>query len=111
MPVKKVAKAEGPLGRSVSEVYAQRTALRGKPVRVRGVVVKSVSGVLGRTFLHVRDGSGSTAQADNDLTITTTLQPKLGEEVLLEGKLTTDKDFGMGYTYPVLLEEAVAVSP
>ena len=25
---------------------------------MRGVVVKSIGGILGRTFLHVRDGSG-----------------------------------------------------
>lgn len=102
--VNKVARAKGALGRTVAELFAQRKALEGKTARVRAVVVKNVGGVLERTFLHVQDGSGNAG--DNDLTVTTSASPAVGSTVLLEGKVATDKDFGMGYRYPVLLEDA-----
>jgi hypothetical protein len=104
--VGKVDRAAGPLGRTIAELYAQRALLEGKPVRVRGVVVKSVGGVLGRTFLHVRDGSGDAQAGDNDLTVTTSATPEVGARVLLEGTAVRDKDYGSGYRYPLILEDA-----
>jgi hypothetical protein len=103
--VENVRKAEGPTGRTVSEVHAQRTALKGQTVRVRGVVVKVVTGVLGRSFLRVRDGSeGGEVK---DLLVTTEATPAVGARVLAEGKVTIDKDYGAGYVYSVLIEDAV----
>jgi hypothetical protein len=104
--VPKLARASGPLGRTVAELTLQRASLQGKPARVRAVVVKSIGGILGRTFLHVRDGSGDAATGSNDLTVTTSASPAVGERVLLEGTVVTDKDYGSGYRYPVLLEDA-----
>jgi hypothetical protein len=103
--VGKVRKAEGALGRRVAEIHAQRSALSGKLVRVRGVVVKSVPGVLGKTFVHVRDGSGDN-DTTRDLTLTTDDYPAIGAEVLFEGTVMVDKDFGSGYRYGVLVENA-----
>jgi hypothetical protein len=102
--VEKVARAKGALGRTVAELFAERAALEGKTARVHAVVVKCVEGVLGKNFLHVKDGSGSAA--DSDLAVTTSALPVLGSRVLLEGTVAKDKDFGMGYRYPVLLEDA-----
>jgi hypothetical protein len=105
--VGKVEKAEGSSGRTVAETYAQRRALAGKRVRVRAVVVKVVSGVLDRSFVHVRDGSENSEVSD--LLVTTRALPAVGERVLFEGKVAVDRDFGAGYTYPVLLEDAEIV--
>jgi hypothetical protein len=110
MAVPTLPRAPGPLGRTIAELTAQRAALQGKPARVRGVVVKSIGGILGRTFLHVRDGSGDEKSGDNDLTVTTDSSPAVGERVLLEGTVVTDKDYGSGYRYPVLLEDARLLS-
>ncbi|HEY6558715.1 MAG TPA: hypothetical protein VI072_15635 [Polyangiaceae bacterium] len=103
--VGKLKRAEGPRGRSVADIHAQRQSLNGKPVRVRGVVVKSVPGVLGKTFVHVRDGTGN-SDATRDLTVTTEAVPALGAQVLFEGTVNVDKDFGSGYRYSVLIENA-----
>jgi predicted small lipoprotein YifL len=75
-----IAKAEG--GQTVAEVYAGKDALAGKPVTVRGKVVKLNTGIMGRNWLHVRDGSGT--EGTNDLTVTTqsTPLPKVGDTVL-----------------------------
>ncbi|HQQ78945.1 MAG TPA: hypothetical protein PLB01_16455 [Thermoanaerobaculia bacterium] len=102
----KVAKAEGPDGRTVAEVWADRAALKGKPVAVRGKVVKFNAGIMGTNWIHLRDGSGSPAAKDNDLTVTTDAVVKVGDVVTASGAVTVDKDFGAGYAYAVILEGA-----
>jgi hypothetical protein len=98
-----IAKAEG--GKTVAEVFAEKASLAGKPVTVRGKVVKVNGGIMGKNWLHVRDGSG--AEGTNDLTVTTSGElPELGTIVVVTGPVTLDKDFGMGYQYAVILEDA-----
>jgi hypothetical protein len=111
-PIKvgKVKPAEGPSGVTVSALRAKRQQFAGKSVRVRGVVVKAVPGVLDRTFVHVRDGSGRADGVDDDLTLTTTTTPETGSTMLFEGVVAADRDFGSGYKYDVILETARVVS-
>jgi hypothetical protein len=98
-----IAKADG--GKTVAEVFAEKASLAGKPVTVRGKVVKVNGGIMGKNWLHVRDGSG--AEGTNDLTVTTSGElPELGTIVVVTGPVTLDKDFGMGYQYAVILEDA-----
>lgn len=102
-----VARAEGANGKTVLEVYAERTALNGKPVAVRGKVVKITPGVLGKNWIHLRDGTGSRAAKDDDLTVTTTDgTAATGDVILVRGVVGIDKDFGSGYTYSVMVENA-----
>lgn len=103
--VAKVAKAGGAEGRTVQELWGQREKLKGKPVAVRGQVVKFTA-VMGRNFLHLRDGSGSAEKKDNDVTVTTNDQAAVGDVVTARGVVAVDKDFGAGYAYPVLVEDA-----
>ncbi|HUK66617.1 MAG TPA: OB-fold nucleic acid binding domain-containing protein [Anaeromyxobacteraceae bacterium] len=103
--VEKVAKASGSDARTVAEIWAQRLALKGKSVTVRGQVVKSTA-VMGRNFIHLRDGSGSVDKKDNDVTVTTKDPAAVGDIVTAQGQIITDKDFGAGYSYPVLIEDA-----
>jgi hypothetical protein len=111
-PIKigKVKPAEGPSGVTISDLRGKRQQFAGKSVRVRGVVVKVVSGVLDRTFVHVRDGSGRADGTDDDLTLTTTASPQNGSTVLIEGVVAADRDFGSGYRYDVILETARVVT-
>ena len=98
-----IAKAEG--GKTVAAVYAEKDALAGQKVTVRGKVVKANAGIMGRNWLHVRDGSG--AEGTNDLTATTAADlPAVGTTVVLTGTLALDQDFGMGYQYPVIVQDA-----
>lgn len=105
-PDVKVPKAEGANAKTVAELWAQRLALKSKEVVVRAKVVKVTSGVMGRNWLHVRDGSGSKAKKDNDLTVTTDASAKVGDVVTITGVVSVDKDFGAGYAYPVIVEGA-----
>ena len=104
-----IAKAEG--GKTVAEVFAEKDSLAGKPVTFRGKVVKTNPDIMGKNWLHVRDGSGE--EGTNDLTITTAgTLPNVGDTVVVTGNVTLNKDFGMGYAYDVLVEDAqVTVEP
>jgi len=97
-----IAKADG--GKTVAEVFAEKDALGGQKVTVRGKVVKVNAGIMNTNWLHVRDGSG--AEGTNDLTVTTAgTVPGVGDTVLLTGTVALNKDFGMGYSYDVIVED------
>lgn len=102
----KVAKAEGADARTVAEVWAARLALKDSPVSIRGKVVKFLPGIMGKNWLHLRDGSGARANGDDDLTVTTADSAAIGDVVLVRGIVRTDKDFGAGYRYAVIVEGA-----
>lgn len=102
----KVAKASGPDARTVAEIVTQKAALKDKTVVVRGKVVKFTAGVMGRNWVHLRDGSGSASDGTNDILATTKDEAKIGDVVLVKGVVQTNRDFGSGYSYQVLIEEA-----
>ncbi len=101
-----VEKAEGSNARTVAEVWSQRAALNDKPVVVRAKVVKFLGGIMGTNFLHLRDGSGTEAKGDNDITVTTSDTAAIGDVITVTGVVHVDKDFGAGYRYPVIVEGA-----
>jgi hypothetical protein len=97
-----IRKAEG--GQTVTELFANQAALAGKEVVVRGRVVKFTPAVMGKNWMHVQDGTGSSGI--NDLTVSTSATAAVGNLVLVRGKLGADKDFGAGYKYDVIIEDA-----
>ena len=102
----KVAKAIGPDARTVAEISAKSADLKGKTVAVRGKVVKFTPAVLGKNWLHLRDGTGSATDGTNDLVVTTKDEATVGDVVLVKGVVQTDRDLGSGYSYKLLVEEA-----
>jgi len=102
----KVGKATGADARTVAEIHAQRAQLKEKRVAVRGKVVKFSAGIMGRNWVHLRDGSGSQEKGTNDVTVTTGDMAGVGDVVVAKGVVRIDKDFGAGYAYPVIVEEA-----
>jgi hypothetical protein len=94
-------------GISIAELYANRKNYAGKSIKVRGQVTKVNMAILERNWLHIQDG---TAEGNNfDLTVTTILEPKIGDVMTFSGTLTLNKDFGSGYSYELLLEDATVV--
>jgi len=102
----KVAKATGANAKTVAEIYGQKGQLKEKTVTVRGKVVKYNSGIMGKNWIHLRDGSGAQGKGDNDITVTTGDSAAVGDVVIVTGTVRLDKDFGAGYAYPVIIEEA-----
>ncbi len=90
--------------KTVAALYQEKTALAGQLVRVQGKVVKANNNIMGRNFLHIQDGTGGTGS--NDLTVTSKQTAKVGDQVTVTGRVAVDKNFGSGYAYPLLVEEA-----
>ncbi len=93
-------------GKTVAAIIADSKKLSGQTVTVRGQVVKYNAQILGKNWLHIRDGSGSADKGDNDLTVTTAIDAKLGDTVLVTGKVELNKDFGAGYKYAIMIVDA-----
>lgn len=102
MDFSRISKASG--GKTIAEIYAQKTQLAGKKTAVRGKVVKYNAGIMGKNWIHLKDGTGS--EGSNDLTVTTKTDAKVGDTLLVRGTVVTDKDYGYGYKYPVIIEDA-----
>ena len=102
----KVAKATGANAKTVAEIVTKGDELKDKTVLVRGKIVKFNPEIMGKNWIHLRDGSGSAKDESNDVLVTTTEQVKVGDVVTLKGVVRVNKDFGAGYAYKVLVEEA-----
>jgi hypothetical protein len=102
----RVAKAAGANAQTVGDIVARKAALKDKPVVLHAKVVKFNGGIMGKNWLHLRDGTGSAGDGSNDILATSNDVAKVGDVVLVKGTVRTDKDFGAGYTYPVMIDEA-----
>lgn len=90
--------------KTVEQIYSERKSLNGKTVKVKGKVVKFNSGIMNRNWIHIQDGTGD--ETSFDLVITSQDVAAVGDIVTAEGIVTNDKDFGAGYFFPVIIEEA-----
>ena len=93
--------------KTVAETFAGKDELAGKEVTLRGKVVKFSPEIMGKNWLHLQDGTG--AEGTNNLTVTTQGMAQVGDTVLVSGTLTKDKDFGHGYKYALIIEDAKVV--
>ena len=100
----KVSRAVGANAKTVAEIVTHAAALKDKQVLLHGKVVKYNPGIMGKNWLHLQDGSG--VADSSDILVTTQDEAKLGEVVTVKGTVRIDKDFGAGYAYKVLIEEA-----
>ena len=108
----KVEKAAGENGYTVEEVFTDSTKLDGKTIRVQGKVIKFSSNIMGRNWIHLQDGSGDPLKNTHDLVITTNAESPNDQEVItIEGTVRANKDFGSGYSYVVMVEEAKIIKP
>ena len=102
----RATKAVGANAWTVAEINTKAVELKDKPVLVRGKIVNYNPGIMGKSWLHLRDGSGTAAGNTNDILVAAAVEAKLGGVVTVKGIVRTDNDFGSGYSYKVLIEEA-----
>jgi hypothetical protein len=95
-------------GRTIAQIYSHKDELSGKMVKIRGKVVKYNPGIMSRNWIHIQDGTES--NGNFDLLITSKDDTALGQIVIVEGKVVLNKDFGAGYSYNVLVEDAKILS-
>lgn len=98
----KIDKISG--GISIAELYANKSKYEGKIVKIKGQVTKFSPEIMEKNWIHMQDGTD--ANGKFDLTITTKETVKVGDIIVVEGKIALNKDLGYSYFYEVLLEEA-----
>jgi hypothetical protein len=105
-PIAKIERAKAADARTVAEVVSGPAALNGRTVTIRAQVVKVSSGIMGKNWLHLQDGSGSAAKGTHDIVVTTRDTIAVGDVVSASGTVRTDVNLGSGYVYAVLVEDA-----
>lgn len=101
-----VPKATGANAYTVQELFTNSAKLNKKKVVVRGKVIKVSVGIMGKNWIHIQDGTGTQAKKNHNLVCTSQEMAYLDDVVTVSGILAKDKDFGGGYKYSVIIEEA-----
>ncbi|MEA2116670.1 MAG: OB-fold nucleic acid binding domain-containing protein [Thermodesulfobacteriota bacterium] len=102
----KVDKATADNAQTISECFDKAKELDNKKVTVRGKVMKVSRMIMGKNWLHLQDGTGNPMKNSHDLVVTTMAVPEKDSVVVIEGILHANKDFGAGYKYEVIIEDA-----
>jgi hypothetical protein len=92
---------------TVAQIFANRNDYSGKEIEIRGIVVKVNEQVMGKNWIHIQDGTNDSGNFD--LTVTSADLPAVNDEITIKGKIILNKDFGYGYTYEVIMEDAVVI--
>lgn len=100
-----IAPAAGSI--SIAQLYADKDKYSGKTIKIKGQVVKINEQVMGKNWIHIQDGSGDSGNFD--LAVTTLDGMKMDDVVTFEGTITLNKDFGAGYFYELIMEDAKLV--
>jgi hypothetical protein len=101
-----VTKATGPNAITVADAFGKSAKLNNKKVVIRGQVVKFSSGIMGKNWIHIQDGTGSEKKKTHNLVCTSkTDMADVGDVVTVTGTLIKDRDFGAGYKYAVIIED------
>jgi len=90
---------------AIADLVADPMSFTGKKVRVHGQVVKVNEAIMDRNWIHLVDGSAD----DYDFVITSNISVPMGHTIAFEGLISTNRDFGAGYKYELLMEDAVTI--
>ncbi len=92
---------------TVEELHKFRKHLARKKVALKAKVYKVSVDIMKKDWVHLGDGSGKESALTDDIVFTTAhAKLKAGDHVIAHGTITIDKDFGFGYFYSVLGEDA-----
>ncbi len=97
----KKIKVEGSL--PIATLISNPGKYEGKKVQLSGKVVKANYNIMGRNWVHIKDGS----RDDFDLVCTTDVPVPEGHVITINGLVSLNKDFGAGYVYDIIIEDAV----
>ena len=100
---KKIEKAEGSI--SIAELVNNYQKYEGQTVQLSGECVKINPQIMGRNWIHLKDGS-----KDNyDLVITSDIFVREGSIITIKATVVLNKDYGAGYKYDLILEDGILV--
>jgi len=91
-------------GKTVEEIFSEKDKIAGSRVKIRGKIIKYNPEIMDRNWIHLQDGTSS--GNNYDLIVTTKDPAEVGNVVIVEGTVSVNKNFGSGYVYPVMIENA-----
>jgi hypothetical protein len=91
-------------GLTIAKLFANRTNYEGKIIKMKGKVVKINEQVMGKNWIHLQDGTND--NGNFDLTVTSLDAVKVDDIATFEGIIRLKKDFGYGYFYELIMEDA-----
>lgn len=91
---------------SVAEALSERPKLNGKTIKIRGKVVKVSKGIMERNWIHIQDGTGEGDEVGRIVFTAKEDTVKVGDIVTAQGVVSIDKNFGSGYVYKIIVENA-----
>lgn len=94
-------------GYTLTDVFKNKTELKDQSIIVKGQVVKINLNIMGINWVHIQDGTEYNGVYDLTVTTKNDINFHLGDIVTFKGTLRLNKDFGSGYKYDYILEEAV----
>lgn len=89
----------------IADLVANPESYAGQTVQISGECVKVNPNIMGRNWIHLKDGS----KDDYDLVVTSILQVMEGQIVTMKGKVSLNRDFGAGYRYDLIIEDGTMV--
>ena len=89
----------------IKDLIANAEKYANKQIQITAKVVKVNSAIMNRNWLHLKDGSFD----DFDLVATTQEGIPSGDIVTIRGMLVLNRDFGAGYSYDLIVENAILV--
>ncbi|WP_242132130.1 GW dipeptide domain-containing protein [Aestuariivivens marinum] len=92
-------------GIRIATLFENAQQYAGKQVKIVGEVTKFTASIMGKNWVHFQDGTSH--EGAYDLMITTQENLTVGDVVVFEGVIAINKDFGAGYFYKVIMEDAV----
>ncbi len=94
-------------GITIAELFENKEKYKNTVVKLKGKVVKYNPAIMNVNWFHIQDGSDFNGEFD--LTVTSTEEVKIGDIVTLQGKVILNKDFGAGYFYNIIVENATLI--
>lgn len=93
---------------SIAELFKNKEKYNNTIVQIKGEVTKFNPAIMKTNWVHIQDGTEFNGEFD--LTVTTSETLQVGDVVILEGKVTLNKDFGAGYFYAIIIENATFIN-
>ena len=92
---------------TIEEIHMWRKSLEGQTISIEASVYKVSRQIMKLDWVHLGDGTGNEKKLTDDLVFTTaSTSIKAGDKVIAKGKVVVNKDFGYGYFYKVIIQDA-----
>jgi len=90
---------------SIADIVSTPENYKDQSIIVSGLCTKLNANIMSRNWIHLKDGSND----EYDFVVTSDIAVPEGHFVSMKGVITLDKDFGAGYRYSIIMEEAEIV--